>query len=69
MKKLSNKSDFPNDEKFSRELRAQPRKSQEHMQKHPHHTSDDDDLRHHGHYHEPAKNAVRMQLRSIQRLF
>lgn len=72
MKKLGNKSEHFNNENFSHEMRAQPRKFQHHTQKnaqaHAHH-SDDDGERHHGHHHEPAKNAVRMQLRSIQRLF
>jgi|GEM_PF-3265979 len=73
MKKLRNKSDYSNDEKFSQEQRAQPRKFQHHTLKHAQahaHPSDEDEReRHHSHHHEPAKNAVRMQLRSIQRLF
>jgi hypothetical protein len=73
MKKLDNKSEHFNNEKFPQAMRAQPRKFQHHTQKnaqaHAHH-SDDENERHHGHHHhEPAKNAVRMQLRNIQRLF
>jgi hypothetical protein len=72
MKKLSNKSESVNGEKFSQELRGQPRKSQnyapKHVSTHAHHHQDDDRELHH-HHHEPGKNAVRMQLRSIQRFF
>lgn len=69
MRKVSNNSEHNNGEKFSQELRAQPRKSTGYLDKHGHSRADYNDERHHSHHHEPGKNAVRMQLRSIQRLF
>lgn len=73
MKKLSNNSADFNGEKFSQEMRAQPRKSHnqtpKHASTHGHSHRDEESERPHGHHHEPGKNAVRMQLRSIQRLF
>lgn len=73
MKKISNNGEYSNGDKFSQELRAQPRKSDAHRQKSvPHHESfvdEDDGARHHAHRSEPAKNLIRVQLRRIQRLF
>lgn len=64
MKKLHNKHDYFDSDN---NLRAQPRKSgQKH---HGHRHEDDEGEHHHGHHHEPGKNSVRMQMRSIQRLY
>lgn len=73
MKKISNNGEYSNGDKFSQELRAQPRKSDVHRHKSAsHHESfvdEDDGARHHAHRSEPAKNVIRVQLRRIQRLF
>jgi len=73
MKKTGNNSGYFNDGKFAQELRGQPRKSAIDSHKHTSHhgnSSDEDEAgRHHAHRSEPAKNAVRVQLRRIQRLF
>lgn len=73
MRKISNNGEYPDGDKFSRELRAQPRKSGIHRHKSAsHHGSfadEDDGERHHAHRSEPAKNVMRVQLRRIQQLF
>ncbi|MCE3254128.1 MAG: hypothetical protein K0Q67_3148 [Cellvibrio sp.] len=72
MRKASNNSGYFNGENVPQMLRAQPRKSADHAHKHAshrHYHENDDGERHTHHHHEPAKNAVRIELRRIQRLF
>jgi hypothetical protein len=73
MKKVKDNSEYFHDKAFSQQLRAQPRKSpflyQKHTHNHGHFFEEDEAERHHEHRSEPAKNAVRVQLRRIQRLF
>lgn len=71
MKKVSNNGFLSNGDKFSSELRGQPRKSDIQRRKHaPHYGGDDNDgERHHGHRNQPSKNLIRVQLRRIQQLF
>lgn len=75
MKKDMNgdKNNFSNSEKNSYELGAQPRKSGFRAHKSAHlvenYLDEDDKKTHHRHRHEPNKNAVRVQLRRIERLF
>jgi len=73
MKKLRHDSESFGGETFSAEGRGQPRKSfferQKNMLSHTSMADDDEHWHHHTHRNEPAKNAVRVQLRRIERLF
>lgn len=75
MKKEMNgdKNNFSNSEKKSYELGSQPRKSDFRTHKTAHvvenYIDEDDEKTHHKHRHEPNKNAIRVQLRRIERLF
>lgn len=69
MRKQNNR-DYFNDEKYSRECGAQPRKSsyQKKNPSGPANFLDDEDERHHTQRREPGKNVMRMQLRRIEYL-
>jgi hypothetical protein len=72
MRKANNNSEYFNSDNTPQILRAQPRKSADYAHKHAshrHYHENDDGERQHTHHHEPAKNAVRIELRRIQRLF
>lgn len=72
MRKASS-SDYSNGDNFAQEMRGQPRKSfferQKNMMSHAHSFDNEDHARYHAQRSEPAKNAMRVQLRRIERLF
>lgn len=73
MRKLRQNSDVFGGETFAAEMRGQPRKSfferQKNIMSHSSAVDDDEHWHHHTHRNEPAKNAVRVQLRRIEKLF
>lgn len=71
MKKANHNSEYMSGDKFSTDLRAQPRKSnfQRHKAASARGHFSEDGEHHHTHRNEPAKNAIRVQLRRIQQLF